>query len=184
MNARVRVLPRVAGIVGLTHIGFGFLLGPLGWWMAWRLTPSALEAPAVREEIERALKDMPEASREDHGRFDVAELSGIVTTRSFRVLVCSEALLGVGFNVGVAYLSWRFARGALIGVRPFVILMAGCATYLYVVPRLVVWESPFGSAVAAAWGVGNMGLAPFFLTYFWLWGPILVVVGTRANGKA
>ena len=183
MNGRLRVLVRVVGFVGLVHISLGLLLGPLGWWASWRLTPSALENPEVCRAIEEAVKEMPEASRAGGGQPDMAELSRIVTSRSFRLLVSGMALLGLAFNGSIAWLCWGFARGSLEGLRPFLILMAGFALYMYGLPRLPVPESQLGLTVGAAWGVGNMGLAAFFFTYYWLWGPMLAVAGTRGSSK-
>jgi hypothetical protein len=175
------VLARVAGVIGLLHVGLGLLVGPLGWWMAWRLSPAALEQPEVRGEIERELKEAPEAWRSNAGHLDMAELRHIMTSPSFRVLASGMAVLGVAFNLVLAYLCWRLVRGPLGGLRPFLILMIGFASYVYLLPWGVVNTSPLASTFAAAWGVGNMGLAPVLFTRYWLWGTILVVAGTGAS---
>jgi hypothetical protein len=39
-------------------------------------------------------------------------------------------------------------------------------------------------SVAAATGIGNMGLAPLIFTWFWLWGPALAVVAMAMDRRA
>jgi hypothetical protein len=175
------VLARVAGVIGLLHVGLGLLLGPLGWWMAQRLTPATLEQPEVRAEIEKELKAAPETWGEGAKHLDMAELRHIMTSQSFRVLVSGMVLLGVAFNLVFAYLCWRLLRRPSGGFRLFLVLMVGFALYVYLLPRVVVATSALGLTVAAAWGVGNMGLAPLLFSRYWLWGTILVVAGTRAS---
>jgi hypothetical protein len=148
--------------------------------MAQRLTPATLEQPEVRAEIEKELKEAPETWREGAG-LDMAELRHIMTSQSFRVLVYGMALLGVAFNLVFAYLCWRLVRRPSGGFRLFLVLMVGFTLYVYLLPRVVVATSALGSTFAAAWGVGNMGLAPLLFTRYWLWGTILVVAGTRAS---
>ena len=51
------------------------------------------------------------------------------------------------------------------------------ALYSHVLPTLIIGEAEWQMAFGAAWGLGNIGLSLMLVTYFWLWGPALALVG-------
>jgi hypothetical protein len=164
-------------------VALGLVLGPLGWSMAWRLTPQALENPDVRREVEKALQEVPEASRAGAGQVDMAEMRRILTSRSFRILVSWMAGLGVAFNVGLAYLCWRFAGGRPEALGAFLLLMAAFALYAYLLPRLFSSESPMASTLRRCMGRGQHGPSRSPFQTLLAMGAILAVAGTRRARK-
>jgi hypothetical protein len=109
----------------------------------------------------------------------MAEIRQIAASRRFRVVLSILTALGAAFNVGLAVLCFRFTRGRPEGLRMFALLMGAYFVYSHVLPKLLPSESGISTTVAAAWGVGNMGMSLMLVTYYWLWGPILAAAGAR-----
>lgn len=163
------------GAIGVLHAGVGFLLGPFGLWMAWRFDASVLSGPEFNASVERALEGVPEAER---SKFDIVQFQHIVDSRPFRLILSGLAGFGILFNGIQVFLCSRLIRARRDEVRAFVVLMVVYAAYTHLLPKLLSGESELAQSFSAAWGVGNMGLSILLFTYYWLWGPLLAVLGS------
>ncbi|MFO1524121.1 MAG: hypothetical protein U1G05_19265 [Kiritimatiellia bacterium] len=158
-------------------MGIGLMLGPFSLWMAWRFANPSSQGAELNAAIEQALRDMPETARAEAAGLDMTQMHRIMASRSFRAFLIGLTMLGVAFNVAMCLLCSRLARARSDALWAFVLLMGAYALYAYVLPMVFLFQSEMALSLGAAWGVGNMGVGLLLITYFWLWGPLLVIVG-------
>ena len=172
MNARAsRIILRFCGALSWLYAvaGIAFLLGSL------LVVPQA--ANLDLQAIQAVMAEMPSHEPLGAEPIDAARVREIFASSSFWRFFYSFLTVGFAFNVTLAIAGCALWRGGPIATIPFFALMALLALHWYVVPKWLPWDPTSGLAFGAAWGVGNVGIAPVAFTFFWLWGSGLVILG-------
>jgi hypothetical protein len=92
---------------------------------------------------------------------------------------------GLLLNATLMFLGYLFVRLRPRGIWPFVLWIVLVAVYANGLPRIIryMWWPDIAFHFAAAWGVGNVGLALILLSYFWIWGPVLTLIAAGTIPK-
>jgi hypothetical protein len=176
---------RGVGLAATLHAIGGLAIGVLSvaWFAA--LDPDRLDDATLGDPCDPAVvrdRMSKEECRAMMDGFDAAAMRKDMASPAFRRSYAGFVAFGILVNVCLLYvgrLLWKAQpRGAawLAGVS------AALVGY-WCVFRLVP-ETGWGLSVAAATGIGNMGLAPLIFTWFWLWGPALAVVAMAMDRRA
>jgi hypothetical protein len=182
-DIRPRVL-RIVGALALFCAAAGFLLGGLGAWMGEKTRDrAALGNPEVQARIRESLAAMPDGPTGPAADKAIDELLATTQSSEFRTDFWTFVAVDVVLNLGLLVAGIGLVRGRPAGRVAFLVVAGAAGIYLKIVPRFI-----FGAdahlAAAAAWGVGNMGMA-MQLTWFWAWGAVLVVwAGFTGNTDA
>lgn len=178
-SSRGRVwLFRTLGVTLIVFSVIGFLLGLIGLGGLSHLVSTPLD----RAELAKFLSEAPEELRSATSALDDPTVERLFQSPRFRLF--GYVMLGLGFvcNSILLYLGVLIIRGDVAAVWPFALLMSGEAAYLYGAPLLLVLfdeRSDMALEFGGAWGIGNMGLSLVFLTYFWLWAPVVAILAWK-----
>lgn len=188
MEVRFPIIFRAVGLLGVILAIPGLVLGLYSLVAVPMMDPSVFtnRKAEIDERIQKSLERLTEEARREASRFDASVMPRIVSSPAFHAFFYTMTTLGLVFNAVLLLAGARLLRARPDWVGPFVTLMLAYAAYSHALPMLSwvtgrrslisspsEWELSFG----AAWGAANLGLLPMLLTYFWLWGPILVLTG-------
>ena len=109
----------------------------------------------------------------------ISKMPEIVVSFEFKAFYWCFILLGLIINLLLLFISYQLIQFNLKFIKWFIGVMLFAISYVYCAPWLIAAESESMLALqfAAAWGIGNIGLSLHLLTYFWLWAPLLVLIG-------
>ena len=179
-------LIRIVGVIAAIHstIGLVFGLGSL-ILLPGNFDSAMFDNPDVKEQIEEALQSMPEDERPDAQDLDFAQMADMMNSSAFLKFFYALTLLGIVFNVLLAFIGNRLFQYHFASIGPFVFLMLAYALYLFLLPIAIdsMLDPDTTLKFAGAWGVGNIGLSMMLLTYFWFWGPLLALYASRNAPK-
>jgi hypothetical protein len=194
IRIRFPIILRAVGLLAVILAILGLVLGLYSLLAVPRMDPSVFtnRKKEIDERIQKSLEALPEETRPDASPFDPSVMPRIVSSAAFHAFFYTMTALGLVFNGVLLLAGARLFRVRADWVGPFVALMLAYAVYWHALPLLsrvtgrrpLITPSPeWTLSLGAAWGVGNFGLFPMVLTYFWLWGPILVLLGRAMRTK-
>lgn len=179
-------LIRIVGVIAAIHstIGLVFGIGSL-FLLPGNFDAAMFENPDVKEQIEEAIQSMPENERPNIQDLDFAQMADMMNSSEFLQFFYALTLLGIVFNVFLAFIGNRLFQYHFASIGPFVFLMLSYALYLFLLPIAIdsILDPDTTLKFAGAWGVGNIGLSMMLLTYFWFWGPLLALYASRNAPK-
>jgi hypothetical protein len=119
----------------------------------------------------------------------MSQMSSIVSSFEFKAFFWCFFSLGLAVNLALLFISYQLIRVNQKYVRWYLGLMLFSVFYIYGAPWFTAInpESMLSLQFSAAWGIGNMGLNLYLLTYFWFWAPLLlllVTIITKNHNKA
>lgn len=174
MVVRFPVLLRTAGIVAMIFGIIGLLAGFFSMMSLSVMSSAKFTAQDLKHYTSEVISRLPSESRQEAASFDASRLQKIMATKEFKRFAYGMSTFDVIFNLLMIFLSFQLANIRVEGILPFLILMLIFCLYITVFPWVMV-KSHLAMPFSAAWGVGNMGVSLVFITYFWLWGPAVVV---------
>jgi hypothetical protein len=185
-------LLRGVGLAAMLHAIGGLAIGLLSVASFAAVDADSLDFdgsdPCDSQQVRDAIREgMPkEECQTAMGPFDAGEMRNVMGSATFRWAYASFVAFGILVNgclLHAGRLLWKARPGGVTWlVVPMIVLVASW----YGVGRL--WtHAEWGQPIAAATGIGNMGIVLLHVTWFWLWGPALclvaAVVGRRAAAR-
>ena len=167
--------PILLGVVGIIAI----LLAALGILLGGATTYVTMTTDFEQLSEQEFTQGLPEEARKEAQTWnvDLAEIRKIMASKEFRLFVYVMSSFVLLFNIVLMFLGYLFVRVRPGGIWPFISLMILFALYANGLPRMMfMWWPAMESEFSGAWGVGNVGLGPILLSYFWIWGPVLTLV--------
>ncbi len=167
------------GIVAILHGCLGFVISFNSIAYIPPIPPSDLvnEKSFEEESWRKVLKVLDEAQKDLE--LDPEKFMKNNSRKKFKFYVSALVLLVIVFYVSLTYIGYQFVRFKLKFLWPFVGLMIFYLAYFFGFTQLVILLVEFSPTFVAAWILGNLGLFPVMATFFWLWGPILAILGVN-----
>lgn len=103
-------------------------------------------------------------------------LSDINESEEFKTFFWSMISLGFITNILLFYFGYHLFKAKFKFAFAYIALMALIYLYIHKTPLLATGYENYILSFGAAWGIGNMGIAPMLYTHFWLWGPALTLI--------
>jgi len=107
----------------------------------------------------------------------LSKLPEMASSNEFNVFYWSMTVFGFITNILLIYFGYKLIKAKHKFALAFIALMSVIFVYMHEVPALVSQQLNHALLFGAAWGIGNMGISLFATTYFWLWGPVLALIG-------
>ena len=111
----------------------------------------------------------------------ISQLPEIASSTKFNIFYWAMTTFGFIVNVLLIYFGYKLIKGKHNFSLAFITLMIAIFVYMHEVPAIVTQLPNLALLFGAAWGVGNMGISFFLVTHFWVWGPVLALIGTIIN---
>lgn len=167
------VILRAVGHVGMVHAIAGFILSV---FVLFTPEPASLVGErALVLGLQQAARIMDEALLAEATPRSPHRLLEVVSTSEFRSYVLWFAAFGAGLTGLLVFACRSLVRSEMAGTGFFLVLMGVNAVYVLGLPVLLA-EHAEPVTAATAWGIGNLGLSPMMVSYYWLWGPLLVLL--------
>jgi|GEM_PF-5140720 len=104
-------------------------------------------------------------------------LSDINESEDFKIFFWGMTSLGLITNILLFYFGFHLLKAKYKFAFAYIALMALIYLYMHEAPVVITEHENHILSFGAAWGIGNMGIAPVLYTQFWLWGPALALMG-------
>ncbi len=179
-------LVRIIGVIAAIHstIGLVFGLGSL-FLLPGNFDPEMFESPEVQQQIEEALQAMPEEERPDSRDLDFSQMADMMNSPEFLQFFYALTIVGIIFNILLAYIGNRLFQYQFSSIGHFVYLMLAFALYLFLLPIIInsMLDPDTALKFSGAWSIGNFGQIVMLATYFWFWGPLVALYASRNAPK-
>jgi len=180
LGLRIPIIFRIIGIIALFHALLGLMIGLAFFFIVPKIDSSQiLNDPRFKEQISRHMDKLSEEEKAEINKFDMSEISKIMASEGFRSIFKMLTIGGLIFNILLAFVGFQMIQLRPNMLIPFIILMCIFGLYFHLLPKIISYEAELAKQFGGAWGIGNFGVALLYLSFFWIWGPVLAFISCR-----